>query len=133
MKSHLKHFLMIFTVMMIVLTACVSQPEASITKRPPSATPTEVVKEQTASEAATKTPETQTPETQVTITVEPILEMDALIREKLAGHHDIERVYRGVKTREEWIATLDRMIGYGAQITEEEKLLIVDYLVNRTP
>lgn len=61
----------------------------------------------------------------------PTIDVDALIREKLSGHHSIDRVYAAEKTREEWNATLDRMIGYGAKISEEEKLIIIDYLLSR--
>jgi hypothetical protein len=56
---------------------------------------------------------------------------EALIREKLQNHHDIERIFSAQKTREEWVVTLDRMISYGAKISEEEKTLIIDYLMNR--
>lgn len=58
-------------------------------------------------------------------------EMIALITEKLAGNHPIDRVLDGEKTREEWETTIDRMIGYGAKISEEEKTLIIDWLLNR--
>jgi hypothetical protein len=59
----------------------------------------------------------------------PSQDMDALIRSKLLDHHSIDRVYSAQHTREEWSATLDRMIGYGAQISENEKQQIIDYLV----
>lgn len=58
-------------------------------------------------------------------------EMIALIEEKLAGKHDIDRVLNGDKTYDEWVSTLDRMIGYGADINEEEKELIIQWLLNR--
>lgn len=61
----------------------------------------------------------------------PTIDVDALIREKLSGHHSIDRVYAADKTREEWNATLDRMISYGAKISEEEKQIIIDYLLGR--
>jgi hypothetical protein len=61
----------------------------------------------------------------------PTVDMDALIKEKVAGHHDLDRIYNAHKTREEWNATLDRMIQYGAQISEEEKTMIIDYLLSR--
>jgi hypothetical protein len=54
----------------------------------------------------------------------------ALIIEKLQNHHDSERIYSAHKTREEWNTTLDRMIGYGAKISEEEKQIIIDYLLS---
>ena len=55
----------------------------------------------------------------------------ALINEKLLGHHDIDRILNAKHTREEWNATLDRMIRYGANISEDEKKIIIDYLLSR--
>ncbi len=59
----------------------------------------------------------------------PSVDVNALIQEKLQNHHDVERIYSAQHTREEWNATLDRMIGYGANISETEKQQIIDYLV----
>ena len=65
-------------------------------------------------------------------TAEPAaMDVEALILDKLQGHHSIQRVYAAEKTREEWNTTLDRMIGYGAKISEEEKQIIIDYLLSR--
>jgi hypothetical protein len=65
------------------------------------------------------------------ISATPTIDGDALIREKLQNHHGIDRIYNAHHTREEWSATLDRMIGYGAQINEQEKQEIIDYLMSR--
>ncbi len=59
------------------------------------------------------------------------IDFEALISEKVAGNHDLGRIFNADKTREEWESTLDRMIGYGAKMTEEEKQLIIDYLLSR--
>ena len=59
------------------------------------------------------------------------VDFEALIEEKVAGNHDLGRIFNADKTREEWEVTLDRMIGYGAKISEEEKALIIDYLLSR--
>jgi hypothetical protein len=59
----------------------------------------------------------------------PSIDVAALITEKLQNHHDNERIYNAQHTREEWNATLDRMISYGASISEEEKQIIIDYLL----
>jgi ABC-type transport system substrate-binding protein len=55
----------------------------------------------------------------------------ALIQEKLQNHHGIDRIVNAKHTREEWNATLDRMIRYGANISEDEKKIIIDYLLSR--
>lgn len=59
------------------------------------------------------------------------VDVEALIDEKVAGNHDLGRIFNADKTREEWEDTLDRMIGYGAQISEEEKEVIIEFLLNR--
>jgi hypothetical protein len=59
------------------------------------------------------------------------VDFEALIDEKVAGNHDLGRIFNADKTREEWETTIDRMIGYGAKINEEEKTLIIDYLLSR--
>jgi hypothetical protein len=58
-------------------------------------------------------------------------EMIAFIEEKLAGNHDLDRVLNADKTYDEWVVTIDRMIDYGAAIDEEEKELIIQWLLNR--
>jgi ABC-type glycerol-3-phosphate transport system substrate-binding protein len=55
----------------------------------------------------------------------------ALIQEKLQNHHGIDWILNAKHTREEWNATLDRMIKYGANISEDEKKIIIDYLLSR--
>jgi PBP1b-binding outer membrane lipoprotein LpoB len=57
--------------------------------------------------------------------------MEALISEKIGGCHMLNFILQQSKTREEWSVTIDRMIGKGAQINEEEKELIIDWLVSR--
>jgi hypothetical protein len=59
----------------------------------------------------------------------PSVDVAALITEKLQNHHAEDRIYSAVHTREEWNTTLDRMIGYGANISEAEKQVIIDYLL----
>jgi len=54
-----------------------------------------------------------------------------MILEKLQNHHSIDRVYGAKHTREEWNVTLDRMISHGAKISEDEKKIIIDYLLSR--
>jgi ABC-type transport system substrate-binding protein len=61
----------------------------------------------------------------------PGVDAMALIQEKLQGHHDLDRILNAKHTREEWNATLDRMIKYGANINEDEKKIIIDYLLSR--
>jgi PBP1b-binding outer membrane lipoprotein LpoB len=64
-------------------------------------------------------------------TTTSVADVDALIRDRLQNHHAIDRVYTAQHTREEWNVTLDRMIGYGAKISDSEKQIIIDYLICR--
>jgi PBP1b-binding outer membrane lipoprotein LpoB len=58
-------------------------------------------------------------------------QMQALILEKLLGHHSIDIILSARHTREEWNTTLDRMIARGAPISDAEKQLIIDWLLSR--
>jgi hypothetical protein len=64
-----------------------------------------------------------------TLVPTPSVDVGALINEKLQNHHDVERIMSANHTRAEWNNTLDRMIGYGANISDTEKQEIIDYLV----
>lgn len=58
-------------------------------------------------------------------------EMMALLEEKVQGGHTIDRVLSASYDYEGWIAVLDRMIGYGADINAEEKELLAVWLSQR--
>ena len=58
-------------------------------------------------------------------------EMEALIAEKAHDQHTLDFILSKDMTAEEWSETLDRMIGYGAKISPEEKTMIIEWLVNR--
>ncbi|MBI9050225.1 MAG: hypothetical protein JEZ00_12455 [Anaerolineaceae bacterium] len=59
------------------------------------------------------------------------IDMQAFIEGKVNGNHELGRIFNATKTREEWETTLDRMIGYGAKISEDEKQMIIDYLLSQ--
>jgi hypothetical protein len=59
------------------------------------------------------------------------VDVDALIRDRLQNHHVIDWIYNAQHTREEWNATLDRMNTRGANISDTEKQIIIDYLLCR--
>lgn len=42
--------------------------------------------------------------------------------------HDLEQVENASKTAEEWAATIDRMISYGAPVDEAERQALIEYL-----
>lgn len=92
---------------------------------------TEATATATVGETQAVTPSSEVQITDAPISETPTEDVEALILEKLNNNHSIARVYAAVKTREEWNTTLDRMIGYGAKISEEEKQIIIDYLLSR--
>lgn len=115
-------------IILVGLTAC--SPSAAATQ-PASVPATEEVATAIVVETQAILPSAEVQVTETTAAETPAIDVDALIREKLQNHHSIDRVYAAVKTREEWNTTLSRMISYGAKISEEEKQIIIDYLLSR--
>ena len=119
-----KAFLLVIPVLLLLglLVACgtpaVATPPAT---EAPAAVPGET-------QAATEAP-TSAPADECAAVPTPSVDVSALITGKLQNHHAEDRIYSAVHTREEWNTTLDRMIGYGAVISEEEKQVIIDYLL----
>jgi cytochrome c5 len=52
----------------------------------------------------------------------------ALLEERCSVCHSADRAKQAHKTSDEWDATVTRMIGKGAQLTNAEKKVLVDYL-----
>ena len=59
------------------------------------------------------------------------IDVEALVLEKIAGQHTLEFVLKEKRTAEEWDEVLDRMIEYGAKINEQEKSLIIEWLLEQ--
>ena len=106
----------------LLLAGCAAQPQS---------TPTAMALVETSLPVETFKPVDTTSAVVENPSVAPTLDVEALILEKVAGNHDVERIYGASKTREEWNATLDRMIGYGAKISSAEKEIIIEYLLSR--
>ena len=58
-------------------------------------------------------------------------EMKAFLVEKGAGNHTLEFILDHHMNADEWSDTLDRMIDYGADISPEEKAMMIKWLVDR--
>lgn len=88
--------------------------------------------EPTAVEATpTATPQPEEP----TETPDPTAPIDepegqVLLEERCTVCHTLDRVERAQKSRESWVDTVDRMIGYGAQLSDSERTMLLDYLVD---
>jgi hypothetical protein len=104
--------------------------QAPATTAPPTEAPT-----------ATEVPPTEAPATEVpTATEAPateeiptILDGQSLLQERCSVCHDLGRVERAKKTQEEWKATVERMVGQGAQLNEAEQELLIKYLTETYP
>lgn len=73
---------------------------------------------------------TAVPPTAMLPTEMPALDGAALLDTRCSVCHSTDRVKRARKTAEQWEQTVTRMIGKGAQLTEAEKKVLVDYLAN---
>ena len=53
---------------------------------------------------------------------------EMLLEERCTECHDLERTTSQQKSRAEWEETVTRMIDRGAELNEDEKVVLVDYL-----
>lgn len=58
----------------------------------------------------------------------PALDGATLLETRCSVCHSADKPRQVKKTREQWEQTVTRMIGKGAQVTEAEKTVLVDYL-----
>lgn len=61
------------------------------------------------------------------------IEGNTLLQERCTGCHDLGRVERASKTEEEWKATVERMVGKGAQLSQAEQEAVIQYLTETYP
>ncbi len=52
----------------------------------------------------------------------------ALLQQRCTGCHNLTRVESAQKTADQWKATVDRMVGKGAQLTPGEENVLISYL-----
>jgi hypothetical protein len=135
-KKNLMLFVGLLTI--LVLSACATQADLP-TEVPVLVQPTEIETMEPVETTESETAEVETMEAPETVEAEETkdlsdlsdTEMEALIAEKADGNHELEFILSQEMSAEEWSATLDRMIGYGADISPEEKEAIIEWLVNR--
>lgn len=122
-------------------TAAPTEPEPTATAEPTEPDPTATVTPEP-SATATAEPDTPTREpteeptstaepspTSESFTVEPtVAEGEVLLQERCTACHTLARVESAQKTRDAWASTADRMIGYGAQLSDAERVVVIDYL-----
>jgi cytochrome c5 len=52
----------------------------------------------------------------------------ALLEERCTACHGLDRTTSARKTREDWEKTVVRMVSKGAQLSEDEQAILIDYL-----
>jgi len=61
------------------------------------------------------------------------LDGQALLQERCTVCHNLDRVTSAHKTTDQWTATVEKMVGNGAQLNAQEKQTLVDYLAQTYP
>jgi cytochrome c5 len=60
---------------------------------------------------------------------EPVsVDSETLLQERCTECHGLDRTTSAQKTRAEWDETVTRMVNKGAELNDEEKTILVDYL-----
>jgi cytochrome c5 len=108
-----------------ILIACggpeATEPPAEVQ---PTALPTEVPQE----EEEPTAPPTKVPQEEPPTEPSPAGDGAALLEERCAVCHSLDRTTSAQKTREEWEQTVVRMVGKGAELSEEEQEILIAYL-----
>ena len=136
--------LLILVVVSLLATQCGGAPPETeapaVTEAPATEAPTATEippTEAPATEAptATEVPPTEAPATEApTATEAPptkvpaTLDGQSLLQERCTQCHGLGQVEPAKKTEEEWKATVERMVGKGAQLDEAEQELLIQYL-----
>lgn len=53
----------------------------------------------------------------------------ALLQERCSTCHNLDRVKSATRNKEQWTATVERMISKGAKLNDAEKSVVIEYLV----
>lgn len=72
-----------------------------------------------------------TPIPEGTAAPEEDIDVEALIIERCSDCHSADRVFQEDYTEDEWSDVFDDMIQKGADVNEEEKAIMIDWLVSR--
>jgi hypothetical protein len=54
--------------------------------------------------------------------------MQAKVKSSCIQCHQASKITKQHHTRAEWVKTVDKMIEYGAEVSEQEKPALIDYL-----
>lgn len=85
----------------------------------------------TATEAPATAAPTDPPAETETEAPGDVEDVEALIVDRCSQCHDADRVFRANKTESEWDDTIERMVDYGANVNEDEKAQMIEWLISR--
>lgn len=54
---------------------------------------------------------------------------EALVRDRCLGCHGLDRIASESHDRQEWTQIVDSMVGRGARLNDQERQVVIDYLV----
>lgn len=109
-------------VLAVILFAACAQSTVAPQEEAPAADEEESIEEQIPEEEVEETTEEESP---VGVDVE------ALIIDKCSGCHSADEVFEKDYDADRWSSVIDRMIAKGAEVSDEEKALMIDWLTGR--
>lgn len=77
--------------------------------------------------------ETVTPTSGQEQVTPPTLDGHSLVQERCTKCHNLGRITQAKKTEEEWKATVERMVGKGANLGSAEQEAVIRYLAETYP
>jgi cytochrome c5 len=77
--------------------------------------------------------ETAVPTTEQEEAAPVTLDGKSLLEERCSECHDLGRVEQAKKSVEEWKATVERMVGKGAKLSQAEQELVIQHLAEAYP
>jgi cytochrome c5 len=125
--------LLVMVTTVIVIAACAQSAES------PEATSPETVEAESPETSSPEEVELESPEATSPEVVDAespeaaypeAIDAEALINEKCSGCHSASRVFNDDYDRAGWEDVFDDMINKGADVTEEEKALMIDWLLD---
>lgn len=114
-------FLFLIVLVIGVLAGCTSP-------TPPPPQPT-APPQQPAGQPTTPPQATAKPAT----TTAPAADGASLLESRCTVCHTLDRVKAAKETKDQWAATVQRMIGHGAQLSAAEQTILIDYLAKTYP
>mgnify|MGYP000931480453 CR=1 FL=1 len=119
-------FVLIFA-FTLILSACSGNNATTAPAQEPTSQSTEPVLTGTEAPVATDQTSAGTPD------AEALAAGEKLVQERCSVCHSLSRVESKSASYDQWEQTVNRMIANGAQLNEDEKQLVIDYLAATYP